>query len=123
MLELDCGLEFFADFATDFFAALPARPGIFLLEVRGAGAGAGVSAGTAAQPYLARTADIRRAAERLLGVPEAASKQLNLREGAAPTPYRVKGSKFEKTLLFSQTPHLFFPTRSRELMRLRPPAM
>src|SRR5271155_18427 len=66
MLELDCGLEFFADFAADFFAALPARPGIFLLEMRGAGTGAG------AQPHLARTADIRRAAERLLGAPEAA---------------------------------------------------
>jgi len=87
MLELDCGLEFFADFAPDFFAAMPARPGIFLLEMRGA------EGGTSAQPYLARTADIRRAAERLLGPPEAASKQLNLREVAARIRYRVTGSK------------------------------
>src|ERR1700733_3584087 len=123
MLELDCGLEFFADFATDFFAALPARPGIFLLEMRGAGAGAGVAAGTAAQPYLARTADLRRAAERLLGVPEAASKQLNLREVTARIRYRVTGSKFEQNLLFHKNPPFFFPTPSRELMRLRPPAM
>ena len=35
MLELDCALEFFADFAADFFAAMPARPGVFL-EMRGA---------------------------------------------------------------------------------------
>jgi excinuclease ABC subunit C len=123
MLELDCGLEFFADFATDFFAALPARPGIFLLEMRRAGAGAGVAAGTAAQPYLARTADMRRAAERLLGVPDAASKQLNLREVTARIRHRITGSKFEQNLAFYQNARLYFPSRYRELMRLRPPAM
>jgi excinuclease ABC subunit C len=121
MLELDCGLEFFADFASDFFAALPARPGIFLLEMRGAGAG--VAAGTATQPYLARTADLRRAAERLLGVPEAASKQLNLREVTARIRYRITGSKFEQNLAFYQNARLYFPSRYRDLMRLRPPAM
>jgi excinuclease ABC subunit C len=123
MLELDCGLEFFADFAGDFFAALPARPGIFLLEMRGAGAGVAAAAGTAAQPYLARTADMRRAAERLLGVPEAASKQLNLREVTARIRYRVTGSKFEQNLAFYHNARLYFPNRYRELMRLRPPAM
>jgi excinuclease ABC subunit C len=121
MLELDCGLEFFADFASDFFAAVPARPGIFLLEMRGAGASAGDAAG--AQPYLARTADIRRAAERLLGVPEAASKQLNLRDVTARIRYRLTGSKFEQNLAFYQNARLYFPSRFRELMRLRPPAM
>jgi excinuclease ABC subunit C len=123
MLELDCGLEFFADFAPDFFAALPARPGIFLLEMRGAGTGAAAGAGVGAQPYLARTADIRRAAERLLGTPDRASKQLNLREVAARIRYRVTGSKFEQNLAFYQNARLYFPSRYRELMRLRPPAM
>ena len=117
MLEVDCALEFFADFGSDFFAALPARPGIFLLEMRGAGDAAG------AQPYLARTADIRRAAERLLGVSEAVSKQLNLREVAARIRYRITGSKFEQNLAFYQNARLYFPSRYRELMRLRPPAM
>src|SRR5271156_6916591 len=115
MLELDCGLEFFADFSSDFFAALPARPGIFLLEMRGAGG----EGGAGAQPYLARTADIRRAAERLLGTPEAASKQLNLREVTARIRYRVTGSKFEQNLAFYQNARLYFPSRYRELMRLR----
>jgi len=113
MLELDCALEFFADFAADFFATMPARPGIFLLEMRGAGA----------QPYLARTADIRRAAERLLSTPEAASKQLNLRDVTARIRYRVTGSKFEQNLAFYQNARLYFPSRYRQLMRLRPPAM
>jgi excinuclease ABC subunit C len=125
MLELDCGLEFFADFAADFFAALPARPGIFLLEMRGAGteAAAGARSGAEGQAYLARTADIRRAAERLLGTPEAASKQLNLREVTVRIRYRVTGSKFEQNLAFYQNARLHFPSRYRELMRLRPPAM
>jgi excinuclease ABC subunit C len=117
MLELDCGLEFFAEFASDFFAAIPARPGIFLLEMRAAEAGVG------SQPYLARTADIRRAAERLLGAPEAASRQLNLRTVTARIRYRITGSKFEQNLAFYQNARLFFPSRYRELMRLRPPAM
>jgi excinuclease UvrABC nuclease subunit len=123
MLELDCRLEFFADFASDFFAALPARPGIFLLEMRGAGPGAATGSGPGAQPYLARTADIRRAAERLLGVPEAASKQLNLREVTARIRYRVTGSKFEQNLAFYQNARAYFPSRYRELMRLCPPSM
>lgn len=113
MLEIDCGLEFFADFDADFFASLPARPGIFLLEMREAGA----------QPYLARTADIRRAAERLLSRPETASRALNLREVAGRIRYRVTGSKFEQTFAFYENARRYFPRRYRDLMRLRPPAM
>jgi excinuclease ABC subunit C len=123
MLELDGGLEFFADFAPDFFAAVPARPGIFLLEMRAASTGTAAGTRTVAQPYLARTADIRRAAERLLGAPEAASKQLNLRDVTARIRYRVTGSKFEQNLAFYQNARTYFPRRYRELMRLRPPAM
>ena len=88
MLELDCGLDFESGHDEIFFAALPARPGVLMIEMRESGA----------QPYLARTADIRRAAERLLREPEAASKRLNLRNVAARVRYRVTGSKFEQTL-------------------------
>ena len=70
MLELDSGLNFDPASGEDFFLALPARPGVFLLEMKD----------PAGQPYLARTADIRRAAERLLRQPEALSKKLNLRD-------------------------------------------
>ena len=56
MLELDGVQEF--DAATDsaFFSALPSHPGVLLVEMSDPGA----------EPYLARTADLRRAAERLL---------------------------------------------------------
>jgi excinuclease ABC subunit C len=113
MLELDCGKDFDPSLDEEFFASLPPRPGVLLLEMAEPGA----------QPYLARTADIRRAAERLLREPEALSKRLNLRQVAARIRYRVTGSKFEQTLALYQQAKLHFPRRYRDLMRLRPPAL
>jgi excinuclease ABC subunit C len=113
MLELNCGQDFGVSRETEFFASLPLRPGVFLLEMTDAGA----------QPYLARTADIRRAAERLLQMPEAVSKRLNLRNVAARIRYRVTGSKFEQTFALYQHARAYFPRRYHDLMRLRPPAL
>jgi excinuclease ABC subunit C len=113
MPELDCGLPFFPDFDADFFAALPARPGVMLLEMKVPGA----------QPYLARTADIRRAAERLLSPADPQSKRLNLREVVGNIRYRVSGSKFEQSFLHYQNARTYFPERYRTLARIRPPAM
>ncbi|MGC2267416.1 MAG: hypothetical protein WA608_11545 [Candidatus Acidiferrales bacterium] len=113
MLELDSALDFFPEFDADFFAALPARPGIFLLEMHESGA----------QPYLARTADIRRAAERLLSRPETLSKALNLREVTRRIRHRVTGSKFEQSFAYYENARAHFPRRYRDLMRLRPPAV
>ena len=113
MLPLDCGQEFDAVRDADFFAALPDSPGVLLIEMKAANA----------KPYLARTADIRRAAERLLRVPEALSKRLNLREVAARVRYRVTGSKFEQTLTLYHLAREYFPQRYRALLRLRPPAV
>jgi excinuclease ABC subunit C len=112
MLELHCGADFDASREAEFFASLPTRPGVLLLEMTDANA----------QPYLARTADIRRAAERLLRVPEAPSKRLNLRSMAARIRYRATGSKFEQTFALYQHARAHFPRRYRDLMRLRPPA-
>jgi excinuclease ABC subunit C len=113
VLPLDSGLEFDSAQETDFFEALPPRPGVFLIEMKEAGA----------QPYLARTADIRRAGERLMRVPETPSKRLNLREVAARIRYRRTGSKFEQTLTLYGQARTHFPLRYRALMRLRPPAV
>jgi excinuclease ABC subunit C len=113
MLELDSGLEFDAARDEEFFAALPARPGVLLLEMTDA----------SAHPYLARTADIRRAAERLLRAPDAASKRLNLRAVVARIRYRVTGSKFEQTFALYQNAREKLPQRYRDLLRLRRPAL
>lgn len=113
VLPLDIAQEFDAGSDADFFAALPARPGVLLVEMRAEGA----------QPYLVRTADIRRAAERLLRVPEAPTKRINLRDVAARVRYRVTGSKFEQALTLYEQAREHFPQRYRALMRLRPPAV
>jgi excinuclease ABC subunit C len=113
MLPLDGLLEF--DPANDgaFLAAVPARPGVLLIEMRVPGA----------RVHLVRTADLRRAAERLLGAPEAASQRLSLREVAARVRYRVTGSKFEQTLTLYQHARANFPDRYRDALRLRTPAL
>ncbi|MGD1209817.1 MAG: hypothetical protein ABR973_00475 [Candidatus Acidiferrales bacterium] len=113
MLELDCGEAFDPLGDDEFFAAVPARAGVLLVEMNDAGA----------QPHLVRTADLRRAAERLLRPPDPGSKRLNLREVAAGIRYRVTGSKFEQTLALYQHAKKNFPARYRDLLRLRPPAV
>src|ERR1700732_1844601 len=113
MLELRCGQEFDRARAVEFFSARPPRPGVLLLEMTAENA----------EPYLARTADIRRAAVRLLSPRDPASKQLNLRGVAARIRYRVTRSKFEQTFTLYGQARRHFPRRYRALMRLRPPAL
>ena len=113
MLELDCGLEFDSAHAEEFFPLLPPRPAVFLIEPRE----------PAAQPYLVRTADLRRRVQRLLGPPDPTSKRLNLREFARGLRYRMTGSALEQTLTYYQHAKQVFPKRYRDMMRLRPPAV
>ena len=113
MLPLDCAQEFDPASDAGFFATLPARAGVLLVEMKAPGA----------QPYLARTADICRAAERVLRVPEAPSKRINLRDVAERVRYRITGSKFEQALTLYEQAREHFPQRYRALMRLRPPAV
>jgi excinuclease ABC subunit C len=113
MLELDGSQEFDPAHEEQFFAAVPERAGILLIEMRE----------PHAHPHLVRTADLRRATERLLRLPELGSKRLNLREVAARIRYRLTGSKFEQTLALYQHARTNFPGRYRDLLRLRPPAL
>ena len=113
MLELDQVLEFDPSHEGAFFGVLPARPGVLLIEMADPGA----------QPYLARTANIRSAAERLLRDPEIPSKRLNLRAAAARVRYRPTGSKFEQLVTHYEQARAHFPRRYRDVVRIRPPAM
>jgi excinuclease ABC subunit C len=108
--ELDSGLEFTPERAEEFFAQLPAKPGVCLISPQEA----------AAEPYLIRTADLRRRLQRLLGPPDPTSKRLNLREFAHIARYRETGSPFEQTLVYYHNARKIFPKRYRQLMRLRP---
>ncbi|MGH9781065.1 MAG: hypothetical protein ACRD33_04525, partial [Candidatus Acidiferrales bacterium] len=119
VLPLEAGLEFDPSCEEQFFPSIPHHAGVFLVETRAA-PGAGASA---AKPYLARTADLRRAAERLLRPPEAASKKLNLRDVATKFSFRVTGSRFEQSLVLYHQARARSPKGYRAFLRLRPPAL
>jgi excinuclease ABC subunit C len=113
VLELDCGLPFDLARADDFFSALPPRPAVCLIELRD---------GTA-EPLLIRTQDLRRRLQRLLGLPDPASKRLNLREVARGVRYRLTGSRFEQIFSYYLHAKQLFPKRYQAMLRLRPPAV
>ena len=113
MLELDCGLAFDAAQAEDFFAALPPRPAVCLIELRD----------EKAEPMLVRTQDLRRRLQRLLGPLDPSSMRLNLRELAQGVRYRLTGSRFEQALTHYQHAKQLFPKRYQKMIRLRPPAV
>jgi excinuclease ABC subunit C len=106
-------MEFDAARDGDFFSALPARPGICLLEPRE----------PTAEPFLIRTQDLRRRLERLLGPADPTSKRLNLRDFARAVRYRLTGSAFEQNLAYYQNAKHLLPQRYTRLLRLRPPAV
>jgi excinuclease ABC subunit C len=110
VLQLDASLEFSPDRDEEFFSLLPAKPAVCLIASRE----------SSAEPYLIRTADLRRRLQRLLGPPDPASKRLNLREFASEVHYRETGSAFEQALTYYHQAKHIFPKRYRDLMRLRP---
>jgi len=112
MLELDRQIEFDPGRAEEFFAAVPARAAVVLIQPRAGLAGA--------RPLLLRTADLRRRLRLLLREPEANSKRINLREYAAGIRFRVIGSRFEQALVHWQQARVLWPGNYRERLRLHP---
>ena len=113
MLELDCGVEFDPAHPENFFADLPPRPAVCLIEPRE----------DKAEPFLIRTQDLRRRLQRLLGLMDAKSKRLNLQSFARGVRYRLTGSALEQTFTYYQNAKHFLPHRYTKVMRLRPPAV
>ena len=113
MLELDCGLEFDSARPEDFFAGLPPRPAVCLIEPRE----------DKADPFLIRTQDLRRRLQRLLGALDVNSKRLNLQSFARSVRYRLTGSALEQTFTYYQNAKQFLPHRYSKILRLRPPAV
>ncbi len=113
MLALDGSLPFDPARDAEFFSALPARPAVLLIELHPAHA----------EPYLVRTADMRRRLESLLGLAAAPSRRLSLREVTARIRFRLTGSPLEQSLVLYQQARLLFPHRYRHLLRLRPAAI
>jgi excinuclease ABC subunit C len=115
-------IEFVPERDAEIFASVPARPAVFLL--RGSDA--------AAEPYVSKTANLRRRLVRLLGAPptqartglvwgtQGISRRLNLRERVAGIEYTPTGSDFESGFLLYKTLREVFPGKYQERLRLRP---
>jgi excinuclease ABC subunit C len=115
MQELDSSAEFIAARDSEFFAAVPPLPAVFVVEPREELAGA--------KPFLLRTANLRQRLMRLLGPPDPASKRLNLRELAGRVRYRVVGSPFELSFVHWQHARRLWPGAYRERVRMRQPVV
>ena len=102
-------ISFSTDHPPDFFAQFAAAPAVFAL--RGAGG---------SEPYVGKTASLRRRLQRLLAPPESQSKRLNLRERTATIEYSLTGSDFESVLLLYRTLRQEFPSTYQKRLRLRP---
>jgi excinuclease ABC subunit C len=116
VLPLDAESPFEPSRYENFLSSIPSAPGVFLIETHAASS-------ASQRPYLSRAADLRRAAERLLGVPDPASKRLNLRDRAKSFRYRVTGSRFEQLIVLYEHSRARIPSAYRDFLRLRPPAM
>ena len=75
-----------AEAAETWFNQLPASPAVFLLRIQG-------------EPYVSKTANLRRRIQRLLGKPPQHSKRLNLRDRVQSIEYGLIGSEFESQFL------------------------
>jgi excinuclease ABC subunit C len=92
----------------EIFAAIPSSAAVFLL--RGDGE---------AEPYVSKTANLRRRMERLLAVPAEPGKKLNLRDRVRSIEYTATGSDFESRFLLYKVLHGTFPHTYQKRLRLR----
>jgi excinuclease ABC subunit C len=102
-------LEFAPERDAEIFSAAPAAPAVFLL--RGADA--------QAEPYVSKTANLRRRLQRLLGPIEERTKRLNLRDRVREIEYSPTGSDFESGFLLYGVLHAAFPKTYSDRMRFR----
>jgi len=106
---LACRLEFVLARDGYFFSLVPAAPAVFLL------------AGNDPQvePYVSKTANLRRRLQRLLGAPAEHSRKLNLRDRVRWIEYSPTGSDFESSFLLYQLLRSAFPKTYSNRLRLR----
>jgi excinuclease ABC subunit C len=102
-------LEFTPERDAEIFAAVPASPAVFLLR--------GADAKT--QPYVSKTANLRRRLQRLLGPVEGRTKKLNLREQVRAIEYAATGSDFESGFLLYRVLRAAFPKTYPDRLRFR----
>ena len=102
-------LEFDPERDADVFSSVPAGPAVFLL--RGADANA--------EPYVSKTANLRRRLQRLLGPVEERTKKLNLRDRVRWIEFTPTGSDFESGFLLYRVLREAFPKTYQHRLRFR----
>lgn len=89
-----------------FFEQLPAAAAVFVLHGDG-------------EPYVSKTANLRRRLQRLLG-PATLGKKLNLRDRVRALEFTPTGSDFESQLLLYKILREIFPKAYAARLRIRP---
>jgi len=106
---LTCRLEFIPLQDAETFASVGAAPAVFLLRGENA----------EAEPYVSKTANLRRRLLRLVGAPAEHSKRLSLRDRVRWIEYTVTGSDFESGFLLYRLLRTTFPKTYSNRLRLR----
>ncbi|MGA9042563.1 MAG: UvrB/UvrC motif-containing protein [Terriglobales bacterium] len=107
MLTQRC--EFVPASDSEIFAATPAAPAVFLLRADD----------PQSQPYVSKTANLRRRLQRLLGAHLEHSRKLNLRERIRWIEYSPTGSDFESGFLLYKVLRSTFPETYADRLRFR----
>ena len=102
-------LEFTPERDAEIFAAAPAGPAVFLLRGEDA----------KAEPYVSKTANLRRRLQRLLGPVTERTKKLNLRDRVRLIEYSPTGSDFESGFLLYRVLRDAFPKTYQNRLRFR----
>jgi excinuclease ABC subunit C len=102
-------IEFAPGRDREIFTSTPAVPAVFMLR----------GPDQAAEPYVSKTANLRRRLERMLSPPEEHSKRLNLRERVCSIEYSLSGSDFESGFLLYRLLRSTFPKTYEKRLRLR----
>ena len=110
---LDQSIAFQAEHSEQIISELAEKPAVFALR----------GDDPAAEPYLNKTANLRKRLERLLAPASPDSKRLNLRERARTIEYTLTGSEFENRLLLYREMRSNFPRSYRRRMKLSPAAL
>ena len=102
-------LEFIPEHDAELFSASPAGPAVFLLRGEGPNS----------EPYVSKTANLRRRLQRLLGPVTERTRKLNLRDRVRFVEFTPTGSDFESGFLLYQVLRATFPKPYQKRLRFR----
>ena len=102
-------IEFHPEADVEIFSSIAAAPAVFLLRGEDAHS----------EPYVSKTANLKRRLQRLLSAPEERTRRLNLRARVHQIEYTLTGSDFESGFVLYQILHTTFPKTYANRLRLR----